>query len=141
MQQIALGVESHMSKPSDMWVIEPEKMESIARAYALVVLQHYIRLIDKCNLGDMQFDDFVVANLYLQKTSFIVKGIHVFDNDMLLKSLLPPAHTFEFFDFVDKSTFTACKKIIQEQILIAIENGLNPTELSVPVVSMTKLCK
>jgi hypothetical protein len=130
-----------MSKPSDKLVIEPEKMESIAHAYGSVILQHYIRLLNKCDLGDMQFDEFVVANLYLQKTSFIVKGIHVFDNDLLLKSLLPPAHSFEFFDFVDKSTFTTSKKLIQEQILVAIENGLNPTNLSVPMVSMIKLCK
>lgn len=141
MQQIASCIESQMSKPSDKLVIEPEKMESIAHAYGSVILQHYIRLLNKCDLGDMQFDEFVVANLYLQKTSFIVKGIHVFDNDLLLKSLLPPAHSFEFFDFVDKSTFTTSKKLIQEQILVAIENGLNPTNLSVPMVSMIKLCK
>ena len=141
MHQIASSVESQMYKPSDKLVIEPEKMESIARAYGSVVLQHYIRLLNKCDLGDMQFNEFVVANLYLQKTSFIVKGMHVFDNDLLLKNLLPPAHAFEFFEFVDKSTFTTSKKLIQEQILQAVESGCNPTELSVPIVSMTKLCK
>lgn len=122
--------------------VDPERMCGAAHAYARCITEFYNTLLHETAIAEdaIAIADFVVAVLYLQKTSFTVDDVLIFPHDSFLAYYLPTANTLEHYPSVNKNTFTNNKTLIQRRIIEAVKDkGVPPEQLAFPVLSFEDL--
>ena len=143
MQAAAVHATHELSKISMLTTLDPDQLDRIAHTYAKVIKQFYDRLLLHTDINKQEpirFFNFVVACLYLMRSSFRVDDTVIFHVDPFLACFLPPASSLEHYEDICKTSFTDTKTRIQKAILDAIRvAGIAPELVCPAIVSVHDL--
>ena len=107
--------------PLDAW-----KVSRICNGHAISICSYLLLLLRHTNLVDSEinFNDYVLAMLYLQRSKFRIGGTCIIDCDPFLSQCLPPASSIGQFSVFNRHNFTATKTHIQAALISAYEAGV-----------------
>lgn len=117
--------------------MDAHRIDAVASAYAKSTVDFICTLVlHSCfKASEYRFRDTICALLYMQRSNFTIHGTTLITADPIL-TLLPSVAKLRVFGF-DNNLFTRIKNRIQYCIVDAIDSGIDPVLLRLPIVSVT----